>query len=54
MGFLPPPFLSLLVLCITPSGESNVFPVAKLWYANAHCIMHDPIYPASRVASISP
>ena len=43
MGFWPSLLLSFLALCITPSGESNIFPVAKLWYANTHCTMHDPI-----------
>ena len=32
MGFLRP--LLFLALCVTPSGKSNIFPVAKLWYAN--------------------
>ena len=35
MGFSSPLFLSLVALCITPSGESNRFPVAQLWYVNA-------------------
>ena len=54
MGFLPPLFLSLLALCITPSGESNIFSVAIQWYANARCTIHDPISPGSRVASTFP
>ena len=50
MGFSYPLFLSLVALCITPSGESNIFPVTQLWHVNAHCIKHDP----SGVASIFP
>ena len=30
MGFLRPLLFSLLALCITPSGESNIFSVAIL------------------------